>query len=108
MIQASWAALIVLGVVDALLFSLGGMHGRVQSSDTATDTHNECITGRTEASEAGARRQRGGLIIMIAVGRGDIAIAKHSSKNDVNGHFINIQPRQYFAQIQSHYVKCPD
>ena len=26
----------------------------------------------------------GGLIIMIAVGRGDIAIAKHASKNDVN------------------------
>ena len=47
----------------------------------------------------------GGLIIMIAVGRGDIAIAKHASKNDVNGHFINIQPQQYFAPIQSHYVK---
>ena len=68
----------------------------------ATDTTNVLRTDRGERGRGAAAA--GGLIIMIAVGRGDIAMAKPAHRNDCYGPFINIQFMQYLAQMKIHQV----
>ena len=70
------------------------LYGGVQSSDR----HDECITaygaadGQRQARRGRGAATAGGLIIMIAVGRCNVAIAEQANRNDVYRPFINIQP----------------